>query len=69
MSAAETLGIGDAIRVRGARTHNLRGIDLDVPRYNLVVSCEGTPMARRSNRLDVGLRLAQLDEAIVRGIP
>jgi len=37
MSAAETLGIGDAIRIRGARTHNLRGIDLDVPRYSLVV--------------------------------
>jgi excinuclease ABC subunit A len=37
MSTADTLGAGDAIRVRGARTHNLRGIDLDLPRYCLVV--------------------------------
>lgn len=27
----------DCIRIRGARTHNLRGIDLDIPRNRLVV--------------------------------
>jgi len=37
MSAAELLGAVDTIRVRGARTHNLRAIDLDIPRYCLVV--------------------------------
>ncbi len=37
MSAAENLGTIDTIRVRGARTHNLRAIDLDIPRYCLVV--------------------------------
>jgi len=25
------------IRIRGARTHNLRGLDLDIPRNRLVV--------------------------------
>ena len=25
------------IRIRGARTHNLRGIDLDLPRERLIV--------------------------------
>jgi len=37
MSAADALGAIDTIRVRGARTHNLRAIDLDIPRYCLVV--------------------------------
>ena len=37
MSAAEILGTIDTIRVRGARTHNLRAVDLDIPRYCLVV--------------------------------
>ena len=37
MNANDQLGPIDAIRVRGARTHNLRGIDLDLPRYCLVV--------------------------------
>ena len=27
----------DVIRIRGARTHNLRGIDLDLPRDRLIV--------------------------------
>jgi len=37
MSATEILGAIDEIRVRGARTHNLRAINLDLPRYCLVV--------------------------------
>jgi len=37
MNANDQLGPIDAIRVRGARTHNLRDIDLDLPRYCLVV--------------------------------
>ncbi|MBA3484108.1 MAG: ABC-ATPase UvrA, partial [Pirellulales bacterium] len=28
---------GDLIRIRGARTHNLRNVDLDVPQWRLVV--------------------------------
>ena len=27
----------DTIRIRGARTHNLRAVDLDIPRYSMVV--------------------------------
>jgi hypothetical protein len=27
----------DAIKVRGARTHNLRNVDVDIPRNRLVV--------------------------------
>ncbi|HSW34462.1 MAG TPA: excinuclease ABC subunit UvrA, partial [Steroidobacteraceae bacterium] len=27
----------DVIRIRGARTHNLRGVDLDLPRDRLIV--------------------------------
>jgi excinuclease ABC subunit A len=30
----------DEIRIRGARTHNLKNIDLDLPRHRLIViSC------------------------------
>ena len=31
------LGVIDTIRIRGARTHNLRAVDLDIPRYSMVV--------------------------------
>ena len=27
----------DTIRIRGARTHNLKNVDLDIPRHKLVV--------------------------------
>ena len=37
MSSADALGLAEAIRVRGARQHNLRSLDLDLPRYSLVV--------------------------------
>ena len=37
VTSTNALGPIDAIRVRGARTHNLRGVDLDIPRYCLVV--------------------------------
>ncbi|HZN32754.1 MAG TPA: excinuclease ABC subunit UvrA [Pirellulaceae bacterium] len=35
--AAATLGGDDAIRIRGARTHNLKNVALDIPRGRLVV--------------------------------
>ena len=31
------LRVIDTIRIRGARTHNLRAVDLDIPRYRMVV--------------------------------
>jgi len=34
---AQTPGDAPAIRIRGARTHNLKNIDLDIPRFRLVV--------------------------------
>jgi len=37
MNVPESLTPPDTIRVRGARTHNLQAIDLDIPRYCLVV--------------------------------
>ena len=37
MTTEDIRRVVDTIRVRGARTHNLRGIDLDLPRYCLIV--------------------------------
>ena len=37
MAAFDNLRLIDTIRIRGARTHNLRAVDLDIPRYCMVV--------------------------------
>ncbi len=34
---AHTMSDNDTIRIRGARTHNLKNVDLDIPRHKLVV--------------------------------
>ena len=35
--STDTHIMNDYIRIRGARTHNLKNIDLDIPRHQLVV--------------------------------
>ena len=36
-SPSTALGSGGLIRIRGAREHNLKGVDVDIPRHRLVV--------------------------------
>ena len=42
----------DTIRIRGARTHNLKNVDLDLPRDKLIVipNCEGFRIDRDEAR-------------------
>ena len=35
--STHTMSDNDTIRIRGARTHNLKNVDLDIPRHKLVV--------------------------------
>jgi excinuclease ABC subunit A len=44
-------GTDEAIRIRGARVHNLQNLDLDIPRNRLVV-VTGTQKRDRSNYRD-----------------
>ncbi len=43
---------GESIRVRGARTHNLKSVDLDVPRGQLTVFCGVSGSGKTSMALD-----------------
>src|SRR3954447_24537709 len=49
MSAIATPG---QIQIRGARVHNLKNIDLDIPRHGLVVICGVSGSGKTSLALD-----------------
>ncbi|MEM9185442.1 MAG: excinuclease ABC subunit UvrA [Planctomycetota bacterium] len=54
-TADPALGAGDApaaIRVRGAATHNLRDVDLDLPRNELIVFCGVSGSGKTSMAID-----------------
>jgi excinuclease ABC subunit A len=48
----QTPAFTQAIRVRGARTHNLKGVDLDVPRGQMTVFCGVSGSGKTSMALD-----------------
>src|SRR6476660_6679173 len=49
MNAAQTAG---HIEIRGARVHNLKNIDVDIPRHGLVVICGVSGSGKTSLALD-----------------
>lgn len=51
-SANESAGTPDAIRLRGVRVHNLRDINVDIPRHQLVVLCGVSGSGKTSLALD-----------------
>ncbi len=46
----------DTIKIRGARTHNLKNIDLDIPRHQLVVITGLSGSGKSSLAFDTSIR-------------